>query len=72
MVELLRGEGVRGGALLPRARVVDVVPTLLYGLGLPVARDFDGRALTEAFTTEYLASHPLNFLPSYEALEQRP
>lgn len=67
---LLRGEGVRAGALLPRAKVVDVVPTLLYGLGLPVARDLDGRALTEAFTSEYLAAHPLNFVPSYEALEK--
>ena len=66
---LLRGAGIRPG-LLPRARVVDVVPTLLYGLGLPAARDLDGRALTEAFTGEFLAAHPLNFVPSYEALEQ--
>jgi hypothetical protein len=67
-VLLLYGEGVRAGALLPRARIVDVAPTLLYGMGLPVARDLDGRALTEAFTTEFLAAHPLNFVPSYEAL----
>jgi hypothetical protein len=65
---LLYGDGVRAGALLPRARIVDVVPTLLYGMGLPVARDLDGRALTEAFTPEFLAVHPLNFVPSYEAL----
>jgi hypothetical protein len=67
-VLLLYGEGVRAGALLPRARIVDVVPTLLYGMGLPVARDLDGRTLTEAFTPEFLAGHPLNFVPSYEAL----
>ena len=59
---------MRAGSLLPRARIVDVAPTLLYGMGLPVARDLDGRALTEAFTGEVLAAHPLNFVPSYEAL----
>jgi len=67
-VLLLYGEGVRPGVLLPRARVADVAPTLLYAMGLPVARDLDGRALTEAFTPEFLAAHPLNFVPSYETL----
>ena len=44
------GEGVRPGTLVTGAALVDVAPTLLYALGLPVARDLDGRLLTEAFT----------------------
>lgn len=71
-VLLLGGEGVRPGTLITGAELVDVTPTLLYGLGLPVARDLDGRLLTEAFTAEFLDSHPLTFVPSYEALRARP
>jgi Type I phosphodiesterase / nucleotide pyrophosphatase len=66
---LLYGEGIRPGALITGARLVDVAPTLLYGLGFPVARDLDGKALTEAFDKGFLGRQPLTFLPSYEGLE---
>ncbi len=65
---LLYGEGIQPGALLTGARLVDLVPTLLYGLGYPAARDFDGQVLTQAFDKRFLSAHPLTFLPSYEAL----
>jgi hypothetical protein len=67
-VLLLRGEGVRAGGFVGDAAIEDVVPTLLYALGLPVARDMDGRALTSAYEPAFLAAHPLSFVPSYEAL----
>jgi len=65
---LLYGEGIRPGALVTGARLVDLAPTLLYALGFPVARDFDGQVLTAAFDKRFLAGHPLTFFPSYEAL----
>ena len=68
-VLLLYGEGIEAGTLLTGATLVDVVPTLVYGAGLPVARDLDGRVLTAAFEKRFLAGHPLTFLPSYETLE---
>lgn len=66
---LLLGEGIRSGTLITGAALVDTAPTLLYALGLPVARDLEGRTLTEAFTAEFLETHPLTFVPSYETLE---
>jgi hypothetical protein len=65
---LLLGEGVRAGTFVPGAAVEDVVPTLLYALGLPVGRDMAGAALTGAFDPTFLATHPLGFVPSYERL----
>ncbi|HEV8582360.1 MAG TPA: alkaline phosphatase family protein [Thermoanaerobaculia bacterium] len=65
---LLYGAGIRPGALLTGARLVDVAPTLLYGLGFPVARDLDGRVLTDAFDKGFLAENPVTFFPSYEGL----
>jgi len=67
-VFILAGPGIRAGALIAEPRLVDVAPTLLYALGLPVARDLDGRVLTGAFEASFLARRPLSFFPSYEAL----
>jgi Type I phosphodiesterase / nucleotide pyrophosphatase len=69
-VLMLYGEGVREGSLLTGAQLVDLAPTLAYGLGVPVARDLDGRVLTAAFSRGFLARHPLTFLPSYETLTE--
>lgn len=68
---LLFGSGVRPGTELPRLRAVDLLPTLFYRLGLAVARDLDGRVLTEAFEPGFLARTPLAFVPSYDALPRR-
>jgi hypothetical protein len=64
---LLRADGVRAGEGRQPARITDVVPTLLFATGLPVARDFDGRVLTEAFEERFLASHALSIIQTYEA-----
>ncbi|HYX26265.1 MAG TPA: alkaline phosphatase family protein [Thermoanaerobaculia bacterium] len=67
-VLLLYGEGIRPAALVTGAQLEDVAPTLLYGLGFPVARDLDGQVLTSAFDKRFLARNPLTFFPSYEGL----
>ena len=44
------------------------MPTLVYGMRFPVARDLDGRVLVSAFEPAFLARTPLTFVPSYETL----
>ncbi|HET6446919.1 MAG TPA: alkaline phosphatase family protein [candidate division Zixibacteria bacterium] len=44
---------------LPDLELVDVPPTILYAMGLPVPSYFDGRVLTELFDPEYLTSFPI-------------
>ncbi len=63
---LMYGESVRPGVRLEDGELVDVVPTLLYALRLPIANDLDGKVLRHAFDPAVLARHPLTFLPSYE------
>ena len=63
---LFLGEGFARGAFVRKAKLVDLVPTLLYGLGFPIARDLDGDILTEVFETSFIAGRPLSFVPSYE------
>lgn len=69
---LLAGEGIQAGELLDRAALVDIMPTLLYAMGLPLARDLDGDVLTGAFENSFLARRPLTFVPSYDTLESEP
>lgn len=68
---MLLGDGIAMRAKFQRADLVDLAPTLLYCLGLPVAEDFDGKLLTEALDTGFLARQPLTFIPSYESLAER-
>jgi len=59
------GSAVRPGHY-PRASLVDVTPTVLYYLGLPIGRDMDGYARTDIFTPALTESRPLTFIPTHE------
>jgi predicted AlkP superfamily phosphohydrolase/phosphomutase len=53
----LTGPGVRGGETLEGARVLDVTPTILYLLGVPIPDDVDGKVIDGAFDESYIAGH---------------
>lgn len=69
---LFFGQGFSKGAFVRKAELVDLVPTLLYGLGFPIARDLDGNILTGVFETSFIAGQPLSFVPSYETFSAPP
>lgn len=60
------GASVQKARLLGRASVVDVVPTALYFLGLPIGRDMDGYARTDLFAQAFTEERPIAFIPTYE------
>jgi hypothetical protein len=62
----LYGPGVQEGQKVDSARAPDLLPTTLYLLGLPVARDLDGEPLTQAFTPAFLNANPASSIPTYE------
>ena len=49
----------------PRASVVDLAPTLLYFLGLPVGRDMDGFARLDWFKPSFTSDKPVTYIPTY-------
>jgi hypothetical protein len=71
-VILAVGDGIRPGAALRSASVLDLAPTILYLMGLPVARDMEGRILTEMLQDDFMRAHPVTFIPSYESLAVTP
>lgn len=50
----------------PRGSIVDLTPTILYYLGLPVGRNMDGYARTDMFDPGFAADRPITFIPSYQ------
>ena len=66
------GDGIRQGGTLRSASVLDVAPTLLYLMGLPVARDMEGRVLTEILDEHFARDNPVTFIRSYESLAVAP
>ena len=48
-----------------RASVVDLTPTILYFLGLPVGRDMDGFARIDLFKTSFTSDKPVTYIPTY-------
>ncbi|MBD3348005.1 MAG: sulfatase-like hydrolase/transferase [Candidatus Eisenbacteria bacterium] len=67
---IFEGPGFRSGVRAGEASVVDVTPTLLAYLGLPVASDMDGEPLTEVFEPSFLEEHAIEYVDTYETGER--
>jgi predicted AlkP superfamily phosphohydrolase/phosphomutase len=61
---LAHGRAVERGRR-PRGSIVDITPTILYYLGLPVGRDMDGFARSDLFTHAFTAERPIAFIPTH-------
>ncbi|HEV7667523.1 MAG TPA: alkaline phosphatase family protein [Thermoanaerobaculia bacterium] len=59
------GPDIDPKADLAEIDVHDITPTLLFGLGLPVAEDFDGEAYSQLFREEFRRKHPLRKIKSW-------
>lgn len=67
---IAHGPGIKKGAKPVNASVFDMTPTVLSLMGYPVAKDMDGRVLTEIFTDQVLKDTPVQFIDTYENAEQ--
>jgi len=61
---------IGGNSAIKRAdvntKMVDITPTALYLLGLPVGEDMAGAVLTEAIQEDYLHQHPVAVVDTWE------
>lgn len=55
---IARGPGIRSGVEVPPLSILDVAPSLLYSLGLPIPEDFEGRLPENVFDGAALAAVP--------------
>ena len=48
-----------------RGRTVDIAPTVLHALGIPVSRELAGAPLTHLFNSEFLRRYPIRQVATY-------
>jgi hypothetical protein len=65
-VFIMDGPNVRVNTRLEsRVSLIDICPTMLYIMGLPVAEDMDGRVCAGAFADDFLRTRRIRTIPSY-------
>ena len=65
----LYGRGVKAGGRVGEAGLLDVLPTLLELLGVPIARDLEGHVLRDALDEDFLKGRPADFVDTYGPVE---
>ena len=56
---------LKKSSLINEATVLDITPTILHLMGFPIAKDMDGKVLTQAIIPEYLLQNPIRYIDSY-------
>ncbi len=64
-----RGPGLRRGARVAGARIMDLAPTVLFLMGEPIPDDMDGRVLTELFDARAPDARPVRYRPAAADVE---
>jgi len=68
---IFSGPGIKKANIIQNAHILDVTPTVLYYLGMPVAKDMDGKPLLEIFTDEFKTKNPLKTIATYETKKRK-
>jgi len=59
---LMSGAGIKKGKALQDVSIMDVAPTILHLLGLPIPREMDGRVLEEVLASSFLRLNPVKYI----------
>jgi hypothetical protein len=60
-VLLMQGPVTAAGSQVKQANIMDLAPTILFTMGLPIPRGMDGRVLTESFAADFLSGNEPRF-----------
>jgi len=61
-IGIVKGQGIVAGQEIKNAKIVDLAPTILYMMGLPVPSDMDGQVLKTIFERQKLETHPIQYV----------
>jgi len=64
------GAGIRSGVRLSGAEIIDIAPTVLHAMGLPVPDDMEGQVLRGLFGAEESAPESLHVAPPTDDAEE--
>ncbi|MDH3745254.1 MAG: alkaline phosphatase family protein [Acidobacteriota bacterium] len=63
-IVIISGKNIRP-TRLDNVSVLDIAPTILHLMGLPVSRQMDGRVVTEMMDAAFVSLHPVREIDSY-------
>ena len=58
---MLRGKPFLEDTQVQNAEIIDLAPTILYVMGVPIPTDTDGRVLLEGINPSYVKEHPVQY-----------
>ncbi len=61
-VLMMKGKPLKQGSVLQGAHIMDLAPSVLYLLGLPIPEEMDGKVLREAFLDKFLEERRVEFI----------
>ena len=56
---------------LENIKLIDVCPTILFQMGIPIPKDMDGTIMKEAFHSDFLTKHPICYEDTGEDVSNR-
>lgn len=63
---IISGKNIRKSFEISEASVLDVTPTILALLNLPIGKDMDGKVIVEAIESRFLKEYPVTYIESWE------
>jgi predicted AlkP superfamily phosphohydrolase/phosphomutase len=66
---ILNGPAFKNDGRVANVGLLDIAPTLLYLLDLPISRELEGNILSEAFTERFLENHTPRYVDQYAPFE---
>ena len=65
-VLIFSGKDILPGKRIQERSILDILPTLLTWLNLPVAKDMEGKVIEEVFEEKFIQENPVHYIDSYE------
>ncbi|MBD3415102.1 MAG: hypothetical protein GF421_11805 [Candidatus Aminicenantes bacterium] len=63
------GKGIASGKNIENMKIIDMTPTFLHYLGLPLGKDMDGIVNSSIFKSSFNMENPVLYISSYEEVD---
>lgn len=58
---IMKGKNIKQNSKVENAEIIDLAPTILYNMGIPVPSDMDGKVLKDTFNPDYLNQNSIKY-----------
>lgn len=70
-VLIMKGKHIKKNMEIRGAHIMDMGPTILYLMNVPIPEDMDGKVLTEVFEDSFKNSHPVKYNKNHVEVQKK-